>query len=370
MSLQTRQITFPNRLEKLRQNAAANHLDGIILVPGPNLRYFTSVSSFLLERPFLYFVPKEGQTHLVAPTLESGPYLKAPVEIVVHSWNDDQGPRNALETAVQQLGLHGRWGVEGRAPFQYTSQLSMVAQPQLENAEPILERIRAEKDEQEVRLLQRASSILAKSFLKIPAMMNPGMSEVELARKISEEIQLAGAESAQDVLVQSGPMAADGHHQAGARRIRRKESVIVDATCTFSGYYADITRTFIMGREPVFENLYESVLAAQKAAIVSSTKGATVGSIDNAARNYLQRNGLGEYFVHRTGHGLGLEVHEAPYIIAGGSEAVQESMVFTIEPGVYIRDKTGVRIEDDILINKHGTKILTKAVPKEFGWWR
>ena len=246
----------------------------------------------------------------------------------------------------------------------------MVAQPQLGNAEPILQRIRAKKDEQELRLLQRASSILAKAFLKIPTMMKPRMSELELARKIAEEIQLEGAESAPEVLVQSGPMAADGHHQAGARRIRRKESVIVDATCTFSGYYADITRTFIMGREPVFENIYESVLAAQKAGIASSTKGATVGSIDNAARSYLQRNGLGEYFVHRTGHGLGLEVHEAPYIMAGGSEVVQESMVFTIEPGVYIRDKTGVRIEDDVLIKTHGTKVLTKAVPKEFGWWR
>jgi Xaa-Pro dipeptidase len=370
VSLLVRRTTFPNRLEKLKRVASANNLDGVILVPGPNLRYFTGVSSFLLERTFLFFVPREGQAHLVAPTLESGPYLKAPIEIAVLSWNDGEGPRGALETAVQQLGVHGRWGVEGRAPYQYTSQLLTVVQPQLENAEPILQQIRAEKDEQEIRLLQRASSILAKSFLKIPAMMKPGMSELELARKISEQIQLGGAESVPDVLVQSGPMAADGHHQAGARRIRRNESVIVDATCTFSGYYADITRTFIMGKDPAFENLYETVLAAQKAAIISSEKGVTVGCIDNAARSYLQRKGLGEYFVHRTGHGLGLEVHEAPYIIPGGSEVVQESMVFTIEPGVYFRNKTGIRIEDDLLVTQQGRKILTNAVPKNFGWWR
>ena len=369
MSLSTRPITFSNRLEKLKRNATANHLDGVILVPGPNLRYFTGVSSFLLERPFLFFVPTEGQAYLVAPTLESGPYLNAPIEIAVHSWNDAEGPEKAIATAIQQFGLSGRWGVEGRAPFQYTSQLSMVPQLQLQNAEPLLQRIRAEKDEQEIRLLQRATSVLAKSFLKVPAMLKPGMSELELARKISEEIQFGGAESVPDVLVQSGPMAADGHHIASGRRIRRRESVVVDATCTFSGYYADITRTFIIGRNSAFESLYESVLAAENAAIISSVKGATVGSIDDAARSYLQRNGLGEYFVHRTGHGLGLEVHEAPYIIPGGSEVVQESMVFTIEPGVYIRKKIGLRIEDDILVTEQGRKVLTNAAPKEFGWW-
>jgi Xaa-Pro dipeptidase len=362
--------SYALHLGKLGKLVSENGFEGIILVPGPNLRYFTSVNSLLLERPFLFFVPKEGQPHLVAPTLESGPYLRAPVPIVVHNWDDGVGPGKAIEETVRQLGIRGKWGLEGKVPYQYLSQLLKYAQPLLENAEPALQKIREVKDAQEIKLLQRAASILSKSFLKIPEMLKSGISELDLARQISQEIAINGAESAQDVLVQSGAMAADGHHLPSNKKIRRKESIVVDASCTFSGYFADITRTFVIGSDRTFESLYQNVLYAQTAAIRASQQGVTVGSIDHAARGYLQQNGLDKYFVHRTGHGLGLEVHEAPYIIPEGTEVLQASMVFTVEPGVYMRDKTGLRIEDDILVTEGGRKVLSKSVPNEFEWWR
>ncbi len=358
------------RLEKLRRLISERGFEGTILVPGPNLRYFTSVNSLLLERPFLFFVPREGQAHLVAPTLESGPFLKAPVEIVVHTWDDGEGPMGAIGESVRQLRLQGKWGIEGRAPYGYIHALLKCVNPQLEDAEPLLQKMRAVKDAQEIGLLRRATSILAKSFLKVPEMLRPGIRELELARKISEEIRLRGADSAEDVLVQSGAMAADGHHLPSSKKIKRKESVVVDASCTYSGYFADITRTFTIGKDSTFKSLYQNVHDAQVAAIDSSKNGVTVGSIDAAARNFLQQKGLGKYFVHRTGHGLGLDVHEAPYIIPGGNEVIEPSMVFTVEPGVYMQGKTGLRIEDDILVTEKGRKILTGSLPKEFEWWR
>ncbi len=361
---------YSHRLEKLRRIASESGFEGIILVPGPNLRYFTSVNSFLLERPFLLFVPREGAAHLVAPNLESGPFLKAPVEMVVHAWNDGEGPMKAIEKSAQQLKLQGKWGIEGRTPYGYIHALSRAASPQLEDAEPLLQGIRALKDAQEIRSLQRAASILSKSFLRIPHMIRTGKSEMELAQEISKEVQNNGASSAEDVLVQSGAMAADGHHQPNNRKLRRKESVVVDASCTYSGYFADITRTLILGRDPTFESLYENVLDAQMQAIDASKREATVGSIDSAARGVLEKRGLGNYFVHRTGHGLGLEVHEAPYIVPGGNQVIEPSMVFTVEPGVYMQGKTGLRIEDDILVTEKGRKILTGSLPKEFEWWR
>jgi Xaa-Pro dipeptidase len=361
---------YTRRLEKLRKLAADNGLEGIVLVPGPNLRYYTNVCSFLLERPFLFFAGKEGPPHLVAPTLESGPYLRSPIEIVVHSWDDGAGPSKAIEETVEQLGVRGKWGLEGKVPYQYIDALLKVSQPQLENAEPILQGIRALKEKDEVKLLQRAASILSKSFMKIPDLLQTGMSELDLARKITERISLNGAASAQDVLVQSGAMAADGHHQASAKKMRRNEAIVVDAACTFSGYFADITRTFIIGKDPTFEDLYQNVLGAHEAAINASQPGATAGSIDYAARSHFQKNGLDKYFVHRIGHGLGLEVHEAPYIVPGGNDIVDSSMVFTIEPGVYMKGKMGIRIEDDILLTGHGASVLTKLLPNEFGWWR
>lgn len=358
------------RLERLKKSIAVNGLEGMILVPGPNLSYYTGVNSLLLERPFLFFVSKGGDPHLVAPTLESGPYLTNPVHIVVHSWDDGLGPSKAIEGTVQQIGIQGKWGLEGRVPYQYISALLKSTQPQFENAESILQEIRARKESGEIKLLQHAALILSKAFLKIPDMLKQGMTELELARKVSEEITRNGAGSVDDVLVQSGAMAAHCHHLPSAKKINRNESIVVDTSCTFSGYVADITRTFIIGKEPTFEDIYRKVLDAQVAAIGASQQGVTVGSIDHAARGRLHQDGLDKYFVHRTGHGLGLEVHEAPYIVPGGSEIVDASMVFTVEPGVYIEGKTGVRIEDDLVITKQGRRVLTKVLPKEFAWWR
>jgi Xaa-Pro dipeptidase len=363
------QEPYSARLEKLKGTIADNNLKGVIMVPGANLRFYTGVNSLLMERPFLFMVPLEGDPHLVVPTLESGPYGRAPVKIMLHKWSDTEGPSSTLQEAINQLQLNGRWGVEGDVPYRFVHLLLRYAQPQLENADPMLQSIRAVKDAEEIRRLGRAASILSKSFLHFFHLMKPGLSEIEVALKVGQEIARNGAESVQDVLVQSGPMAADGHHVPLSRKLRRKESVVVDATCTFGGYFADITRTFMIGRDPEFEELYNNVLEAQVAAVKASRAGVSVGSIDQAARGYLRNHQLDDYFIHRTGHGLGLEVHEAPYIIPNGAEITQESMAFTIEPGVYMQGKTGVRIEDDLITTTAGNKNLTKAVPKEFGWW-
>ena len=218
--------------------------------------------------------------------------------------------------------------------------------------------------------MKRAASILSKSFKNIPRVMKPGVTELELAREVESEIYNNGAESVDDVLVQCGPMAADPHHLPSTKKIRKSESIVIDATCTCSGYFADITRTFLLGQNRQFEALYHEVLEAQQAAIEASDSGVTVGAVNQAARNRLKEANLDKYFTHRTGHGLGLEVHEVPYIIPEGKERLQPSMVYTIEPGVYVPEKTGIRIEDDVLVSEQGCSIITKSLPKEFGWWK
>ncbi len=287
---------YSDRLDKLQLKARENQLDGVILVPGPNLRYYTGGHSLLLERPFFMAVPTDGEPHLVAPTLESGPYLRSPLKITIHSWTDADGPSKSIEEAVIQLGLTGKWGLEGSMPYSYIDALLKFARPQFENAEPILQNLRSVKDAQEVELLTRSAKIISKSFLKISRLLRAGMNELELAQRIASEMREDGAESTPDVLVQSGPMAADGHHLPSARKLRRKESIVIDATCTYGGYFADITRTFIMGKDPAFERLYESVLEAEVAAVEASRAGVTAGSIDGAARECLRRKGPGQVF--------------------------------------------------------------------------
>ena len=260
--------------------------------------------------------------------------------------------------------------MEGRVPFRFIHQILKHAQPELIDAEEILQSIREVKEPIEVQALQRSATILSKSFLRIPNMLKVGITELDLARKIGQIIYSNGAEYVSDVLVQSGEFAADPHHLPSTRKLKRNESLVIDTGCTYSGYYSDITRTFIIGQKREFEDVYENVLACQEAAIRLSKTGVAVGSIDNAARSYLKRKALDQYFIHRTGHGLGLEVHEAPYIVPAGEEIIRASMVFTIEPGVYIHGKMGIRIEDDVLATDRGCKVMTRSLPKEFDWWK
>jgi len=357
------------RMNTLRDKIAVNGLKGVILVPGPNLRYYTGGHSLLLERPFFLAIPLDGDPQMVTPTLEAGPYVNCPLKIMIHSWSDADGPSKAIQEAVSMLDLNGKWGLEGDMPYGFIDWIFRYAKPDFANAHQILQNIRAIKDPDEVKRLTKAAAILSKSFLKIPHLLKAGKSEVELSQAISSQIYSNGADSVPDALVQTGPMAADGHHLPSARKLRRKESVVVDATCTYEGYFADITRTFILGKDETFQRLYEELLEAQVAAVKASKAEETVGSVDEAARGHLRQKNLDGYFNHRTGHGLGLEVHEAPYIIPDGTERLLPSMAFTVEPGVYMPGKTGLRIEDDLVTKGDGSIVLTKSVPKEYDWW-
>jgi Xaa-Pro dipeptidase len=358
------------RLENLRRRINETELKGVILVPGPNLRYYTGVHSLLLERPYLLFIPKAGEPHLVAPRLEAGPFLRMSGEIKVHPWTDNEGPSEAFQQVSKTVSLNGKWGPEGKTPFLFINNLLQYARPELEDAELLLQGIRELKRESEITLLRKAATILSKSFLDIPKLLKPGITELNLAQAIRERVYSNGAESVDDVLVQSGFFAADPHHLPSGRKIKRNESIVIDIACTYSGYFADITRTFTLGRNEEFHQVYEKVRQAEEAAIDASTVGKTVGDVDYSARSLLERNGFGKYFIHRTGHGLGLEVHEAPYIVADGKETLQPSMVFTTEPGAYIPSNMGVRIEDDVMTTSRDCDVLSESVPRDYGWWK
>jgi Xaa-Pro dipeptidase len=357
------------RVNRLRGSLVSKGLGGAVVVPGPNMKYFTGVDSLMLERPFMLLVPVEGEVHLVAPTLESGPYQGSPLPIKVHSWTDSEGPKGAISAAVEEAGVKGSWGIEGRAPFLYLERLTRSARFKARDAEPVLQSLRETKDAEEVELLKKAGKILSSAFEEFPSLVKEGASEIEVAKAATELIYSQGASKVDDMLVQAGAMSADPHHLPTARRLGRGDSVVIDVGTTFKGYYADVTRTFCVGSSVEVERVYGKVLEAQESALQKSAAGVRVGDVDAAAREVLVRAGMGKNFFHRTGHGLGLEIHEAPYIVEGGSERLGPNMCFTVEPGAYYRKKLGVRIEDDLLIEGKRGRPIT-SVPKEFGWWR
>jgi Xaa-Pro dipeptidase len=361
--------TYSKRVKILKRELGRKGLRGAIIVPGPNMRYLTGVDSLLLERPFMLLVPVEGDAHLVAPAFEAGPYANGPLGLEIHPWTDSEGSAGAISRAAKGAKLKGKWGVEGRVPYLFLDRLMKKASPKLRDAEPILQGMREVKDETEVQLLRRSADILSRAFEEFPSLLREGGTELEVAKAATDIIYSKGATHVDDMLVQSGARAADPHGLPSAKKIEKGDSLIVDVGSTFEGYYADITRAFSIGQSPEMEKVYEKVLEANTSGIEEAVRGVRVGDVDAAARRVLKKAGMARYFTHRTGHGLGLEIHEAPYIVEGGRERLRSNMCFTVEPGVYMRGKLGVRIEDDVLIEGRSGVAITDT-PKEFGWWK
>jgi Xaa-Pro aminopeptidase len=318
---------------RLAKALRAAGLEGAIIATGPNLLYYTGVRAHLFERPFLLMVQSDGKAHLLAPKLEAGPFRDS-IPLKVHAWDDTEGPSGAFKELLSGINAKGAWGCDGRVPFGFLDHLlgeGLKVRP----ADGVLQSIRAVKEPEELELLKRSAAILSGSILKVPDELREGMTENELARFIFEEAVGRGAEDV-DPMVQSGGRAADPHSVTSRRKIGRGESVVVDVVSSYAGYAADITRTFVLGRDGEVEKVYRSVLSAQEKAIGSAKAGVATGEVDAAARDSLKKDGLARHFIHRTGHGLGLEVHEAPYLVAGGRELLRSGMVFTVEPGAYI----------------------------------
>jgi Xaa-Pro dipeptidase len=356
------------RLAKALRSAG---LEGAIIAPGPNLVYYTGVRAHLFERPFLLLAQSDGEAHLLAPKLEAGPF-RGSIPLKVHAWDDTEGPSGAVRELIAGINAKGMWGCEGRVPFGFLDHL-LSKGLKVKPADGVLQSIREVKEPEELELLRRSAAILSGSILKAPQALHEGMTEKELSRFIFDDVMASGADEV-DPMVQSGPRAADPHSVTSTRKIGRGESVVVDVVSSYAGYAADITRTFVIGDDGgggEVEKVYRSVLSAQQKAIDSAKAGVATGKVDAAARDSLKKDGLAGYFIHRTGHGLGLEVHESPYMVAGGKELLRSGMVFTVEPGAYIPGKLGVRIEDDVVISKGGDgEVITGKVPKEYGWWR
>jgi len=358
------------RLHKLQTKLRKSGLKGVIMAPGPNLRYYTGNNSFLFERPFLCFVPEDGRPHLVVPNFEAGPYRRTPLGIEVIEWDDSEGPSGAFQKLERKIGLRGKWGCEGRAPFGYVNRFMKEKGLELVDGEAVLQSIRVVKSEQEIGYLKKAASILVESFLNVIGGLGIGTEEREFSKKLTDEILSNGAERCDFCNVQSGPRAADPHSEPSSRKLGKGESLVVDAGCTFMGYYADLTRTFALGSNRQFETVYDAVLEAQLKGIRAVRAGEKTGAVDAATRSSLVQRRLGKYFTHRTGHGLGLEVHEAPYLVSRTSDRLESGMAVTIEPGVYIPNTLGVRIEDDIIVTAKGGEVMSRKLPKEYGWWR
>jgi Xaa-Pro dipeptidase len=360
-------VDYQARRERLLDTTGA---DVAVIVPGANMVYFTGLHLHLSERPTLAFLSRDGLA-CIMPKLEMNKLHERPdLDAQAFAWSDDSGYAGAFRQAVHALELDKRrFGVDGQTMrvFEWLAlQRHGADTAHADDIGQTLLDIRARKTPAEVQSMREAIRISEEALQRVLNTVQPGDTERQIAQQLEQEMMALGAEGfAFESLVLTGDNSANPHGSTGARPLETGEFLLIDFGARINGYPADITRTFCAGTPSgVMQAIYEAVRQANQAARELAAPGVTCGAVDAAARDVIKQAGYGADFTHRTGHGLGLDVHELPQIAAENDSVLQPGMVFTIEPGIYIEGVGGVRIEDNVLITENGAESLT-SFPRE-----
>jgi Xaa-Pro dipeptidase len=327
-----------------------------------SIAYLTGFLTDPHERLMALVVRQQGAV-LVVPGLEQESASQAARGVTVEGWRDGEDPWRLVGGALGALS--GRLAVEkGHLTLRAWDRLQGEVRGELQSLDVAAEirRMRARKRPEELASLERAARITGELTRRLLEAIRPGSSELEVASSIALLVAEAGASLSFETIVQSGPNSAQPHLRPGDRRLQEGDLLLVDWGAAQDGYKADISRMAVVGEPSQRQReVHAVVLAANRAGVAAVRSGVTAGSVDAAARRVIEEAGFGEYFIHRTGHGLGLEAHEDPSLDPGSGVVLEAGMVVTIEPGVYIPGWGGGRIEDDVVVEESGGRVLTGA---------
>lgn len=352
--------TMRSRLDRLRSHAAAAGVAATVVSPGSDLRYLTGIAGSSFERLTALVVPSDAAVApvLVSPALEYaglGHVPLADLGVEVRTWVDGEDPYALALGGIPT----GRVAVSDMTPALHLLRLRDAGAVDQQLAGPVLRELRMRKDAAELAELRAAGAAIDRVHARVGEWLRAGRSEAEVAADIAAAIVEEGHAAADFVIVGSGPNGASPHHSVSDRVIEDGDVVVVDIGGPLpSGYGSDSTRTYAVGtpREPDVASAYAALQAAQQASVEAVRPGVTCEAIDRAARDVLAAAGLAEHFIHRTGHGIGLDGHEEPYIVAGNDLPVEAGMTFSIEPGVYLAGRWGARIEDIVAVTDEGVE--------------
>jgi Xaa-Pro dipeptidase len=360
-----------NRQAKLMTVLKSNGLDSLILNACPSLTYLTGLHFHLSERPVLFFIIPGRTPIIVLPELEQEKIKNLPFEIEAFPYGEDPEQWGGVLThAFQTADLSGRLsGVEPRQLrlLEFRLLLNAAKLQDFVPAEDCVSRLRMFKEESELSAMRKAVLIAEQALTATLPYVRIGLSEREIAGELTLQLFRAGCDPqiAFSPIVSSGPNSANPHATPSDRTLASGDFLVIDWGASYEGYLSDITRTFAIGKmEPELIQLSKIVQEANSAGRNTAKPGIAVQDIDKATRDVIESAGYGKYFTHRTGHGLGMEGHEEPYIRAGNLMLLEAGMTFTIEPGIYLTGRNGVRIEDDVVITDTGVECLT-SLPRE-----
>ncbi|MGH9165288.1 MAG: M24 family metallopeptidase [Acidimicrobiales bacterium] len=351
-------MSRPARLARVRARMAELGIDTLLLSLGADLPWLTGYHAMPLERLTMLVLPADGDATLVVPALEAPRVDADDAVFALRPWDETEDP----VALVADLVRGGRLAVSDRtwATFVLQLQARLPAASWLA-ASAVTAPLRAVKDAAEVVALRRASAAADRVAVELLAGRVPliGRTEAEVSADLSRRLVAEGHAAVNFAIVGSGPNSASPHHEAGGRRIQAGEAVVCDFGGTLDGYCSDTTRTVFTGPPPAeFRHLYAVLQEAQQAAVEAAVVGTACEDVDGVARRIITEGGYGPHFIHRTGHGIGLEEHEDPYLVGGNCESLVAGHAFSVEPGIYLAGRWGARIEDIVVATTDGPEPL------------
>ena len=361
MSADKNKVNYLERQNRVATAMKTAGLQGMALNAGPSLTYLSGLHFHLSERPVVGLFTMDNPPVFVLPELEAGKLGQLSYSFQEYTYGEDPETwLNVFRKALLAAQLPGRQvGIEPRQ--MRVLELNFLDSTELEtrfvHGDSCLTEIRIRKDDAEIDAMQKAVHIAQNALQAALSGIQPGITERELAAEITVQLLRHGSDSHIPFapIVASGPNSANPHAFPGDRRLKIGDLLIIDWGANVGGYFSDLTRTFAIGEpEDEMKMVAQTVHQANTAAQDIAGPGVAAQEIDQAARKVIEEKGYGQYFIHRTGHGLGLETHEEPYIRDGNPLPLESGMTFTIEPGIYIPGRGGVRIEDDVVITEQG----------------
>ncbi len=355
------------RLANLRQQLTAQGVDCLALLPGANLRYLTGLHFHLLMRSLIAFFPADANAEpvLVIPAFDKLKWeTEAPFTARTFAWSDEESLREAMHQTVAALPEIRTLAVEHlRMRVQEHSRLrEHFPDATISQGEPLLNALRIHKNTDEVAAMRHACEIAEKALEEVISSLSPGMTEHEVANQLQATMLLTGGGPPPfEPVVLAGSRSAQIHGTPGQRVIEAGDLLLIDFGTTVDGYACDITRTFAVGQEPdeQVRLMYEAVKAGNAAGRAAVKPGVNASEVHHAARQPIEARGMGKLFTHGTGHGLGLDIHEPPFIMEDNNIQLETGMTFTVEPGVYDQELGGIRIEDNVVVTRDGSETLT-----------
>jgi Xaa-Pro aminopeptidase len=356
-----------DRIRRAQDATAQAGLDALLLTPGADLRYLTGYDAVPLERLTCLVVPADGDPVLVVPLLERPAALASPVgsmDVELAAWQETDDPVALVVDRLRTYGggaLPKRVGLANRMWAEQVLRFrDRLPDAELGLSSTVLRALRMRKTPAEVDALRGAGAAIDRVHERMGDFLRAGRSEAEIAKDIGQAILDEGHVRADFIIVASGPNSASPHHEVSERVVEVGDPVVVDiGGTTADGYCSDSTRTYAVGNAPQdFLDYFAVLLDAQARAVEAVRPGTSCDAVDATARELITAAGYGQWFVHRTGHGIGLETHEDPYIVAGNTEPLEPGMAFSVEPGIYIAGRHGARIEDIVVCRPDGVERL------------